>query len=125
MTTALLVIDLQRGMFEGEQPPLEGDGVVARVAALLERARERGVAVLHIRHYGGTGDMLERGTPGWGIHPDVVPRGAEPVVDKTGAGRDAAGGGRDADRILCRFGVPRGAWARLRGHADQRRAHHL
>jgi len=104
MTTALLVIDLQRGMFEGEQPPLEGDGVVARVAALLERARERGVPVLHIRHDGGTGDILERGTLGWEIHRDVAPRGAEPVVDKS---RSSAFHDTDLDQRLRALGVTR------------------
>jgi len=38
MTTGLLVIDLQRGMFMDAQKP-DGDGVLARAASLLERAR--------------------------------------------------------------------------------------
>lgn len=31
MTAALLVVGLQRGMFEGRQPPLDGDGVEAGI----------------------------------------------------------------------------------------------
>lgn len=82
MATALLVIDLQRGMFTQEQTPHDGEGVLARAADLLGRARGAGVAVLHVRHDGGSGDPLERGTRGWEIHPGVAPRAGEPVIDK-------------------------------------------
>lgn len=82
MATALLVIDLQRGMFSQGQRPHDGEAVLARVAHLLGRARERGLPVLHVRHDGGPGDPLERGTDGWEIHPAVAPRGDEPVIDK-------------------------------------------
>lgn len=82
MTTALLVVDLQQGMFDSNAPPHDGDAVLSRVADLLERARAGRVAVLHVRHDGGTGDNLELGTPGWVIHPAVAPREGEPIVEK-------------------------------------------
>ncbi|MGD9508542.1 MAG: cysteine hydrolase family protein [Geminicoccaceae bacterium] len=82
MATALLVIDLQRGMFTQEQAPHDGEAVLARVADLLGRTRRAGVPVLHVRHDGGEGDPLQRGTAGWEIHPAVAPRGNEPVIDK-------------------------------------------
>src|SRR3546814_7764060 len=82
MATGLLVIDLQRGMFGPGGPPYEGEAVLSRIAGLLGRARERGAAVLHVRHNGGPGDDLERHAPGWEIHPAVAPLDGEPVIDK-------------------------------------------
>lgn len=79
MATGLLVIDLQCGMFGS---PHDGDAVLSRVAGLISRARARGVPVLHVRHDGGPGDLLERGARGWDIHPDVAPQDTEPVIDK-------------------------------------------
>jgi nicotinamidase-related amidase len=83
MTTALLIIDLQRGMFEAGETPHEGEAVLSRVAALAERARGEGVPVLHVRHAGDPGDPLEKGTPGFEIHPKVAPKRDEPVITKT------------------------------------------
>ena len=83
MTTALLVIDLQKGMFTAGPEPYEGAAVLSRVAGLISRARDQGVPVLHVRHDGGAGDPLQRETPGWEIHPAVAPRRGEPVIDKT------------------------------------------
>ena len=82
MAAALLVVDLQQGMFSQKQAPHEGEAVLARVASLLGRARAAGVPVLHVRHDGGPGDPLERGIVGWEIHPAVAPRDNEPVIDK-------------------------------------------
>ncbi len=79
--TALLVIDLQRGMFAATTP-YDGEAVLNRVAGLLDRARASGIPVLHVRHDGGSGDDLERGTPGWEIHPAVAPKDGEPIIDK-------------------------------------------
>jgi nicotinamidase-related amidase len=83
MTTALLIIDLQRGMFEAGDTPHEGEAVLSRVARLAERARAEGVPVLHVRHAGDPGDPLEKGTPGFEIHPKVAPSPREPVITKT------------------------------------------
>ena len=63
-------------------PPYNGEAVLNRVAGLLDRARASGIPVFHVRHDGGSGDDLERGTPGWEIHPAVAPKDGEPIIDK-------------------------------------------
>jgi nicotinamidase-related amidase len=104
MTTGLLVIDLQRGMFMDAQQPHDGDGVLARTASLLERARGRGAPVLHVQHDGGPDDPLAKPGPGFEIHPDVAPRPGEPIIEKT---RASAFPGSDLDARLRRLGITR------------------
>jgi nicotinamidase-related amidase len=64
MAIALLIIDGQQGMFMLSRPPHQGDKVVERIASLLSRARACNVPVVHVRHDGGPGHILERGTLG-------------------------------------------------------------
>jgi nicotinamidase-related amidase len=105
MTTGLLVIDLQRGMFMDTAKPHDGEGVLWRAAALLERARSRGAPVLHVQHDGGPDDpLLGKPGPGWEIHPDVAPRRGEPVIGKN---RCSAFPGTDLDAQLKRLGITR------------------
>jgi nicotinamidase-related amidase len=79
-----VVIDMQLGMFEtpGVPPVPDGERLLGNIEGLIERAREAGTAVVHVRHAGGPGHPLERGTRGWSIHPRVAPTDGEPVVDK-------------------------------------------
>jgi len=98
------VIDLQRGMFMEAQPPHDGDAVLAHVAGLLGRARERGAPVLHVQHDGGPGDLLGKPGIGWEIHPDVAPRADEPVIGKS---RCSAFPGTELDAHLKRLGITR------------------
>ncbi len=79
-----MVIDTQVGMFEtpGLPPVPEGERLLENIEGLMERAREAGTPVFHIRHAGGPGHPLEKGTKGWKTHPRVAPKGGEPVVDK-------------------------------------------
>ena len=82
--TALVVIDTQVGMFEGTGvPPVpDGERLLRNVETLIQRARDAGSTVVHVRHAGGPGHPLEGGTKGWPIHPRVAPADGEPVVDK-------------------------------------------
>jgi nicotinamidase-related amidase len=81
---ALVVIDLQRGMFEGASGPLdEADTVLANVAGMLAKARARSQPVIYVRHDGGPGDELQRDTPLWPIDSRIAPKDGEPIVDKT------------------------------------------
>jgi nicotinamidase-related amidase len=82
--TALLVIDLQSGMFCAERPALlhAGDALLTRVHALLAGARAAGVPVVYVRHDGGPGHRLQHGTAGWQIHPMIAPVAGDAIVDK-------------------------------------------
>lgn len=83
--SALLVIDLQTGMFDGAHlPPIfAAEALLVQAAALIARARAASVPVVYVRHDGGPEDpMLGASTPGWPIHPAIAPHPGEAVVDK-------------------------------------------
>jgi nicotinamidase-related amidase len=77
--TAVLTIDIQQGLIAG----FEADwaGVLERIAALLSRARQAGIPILHVQHDGGPGHPLEAGSNNWQLHP-VLQAGQEPVIAK-------------------------------------------
>ena len=82
---ALIVIDLQVGMMDGVRfPPLyDYQGLLERVAKLIGWARTGDVPVIFIQHEAKAGEALERGTPGWAIHPAIAPAVGEAVFSKT------------------------------------------
>ncbi len=79
-----MVIDTQVGMFEtpGLPPVPDGERLLENIEGLIRRAREAGVAGVHVRHADGPGHTLERGTKGWETHPRIAPKDGEPVVDE-------------------------------------------
>lgn len=85
MSAALLVIDVQNDYFPGGNHPLVGpEEAAAVVARLLERFRDRGEPVIHVRHQWDAPDApyLKAGSPGGEIHDSVRPRDGEVVIDK-------------------------------------------
>ncbi|MFF4953306.1 isochorismatase family protein [Streptomyces chattanoogensis] len=75
--TALLVVDVQKGVVEGAH---QRDVVVANVAGLVERARREGVPVVWVQH---SDEELTRGSDDWRIVPELTPEDAEPLVEKS------------------------------------------
>ena len=49
-TTGLIVIDMQVGLFEGEPPCHDADGVVSRINALAQAVRAKSGTVIFIQH---------------------------------------------------------------------------
>jgi nicotinamidase-related amidase len=82
MTSALMIVDVQQGMFAVSPPIHRGDEIVRRIAGLLGRARAEGRPVVHVQHDGGAGHVLAKGSAGWPHHPLVAPRPGEIVVEK-------------------------------------------
>jgi nicotinamidase-related amidase len=74
--TALMVIDVQNGVVTGSH---DRDGVVGRIAALVDRARSEEVPVVWVQH---SDDGLEQGSDEWQIVPELAPAEHEPVVQK-------------------------------------------
>jgi nicotinamidase-related amidase len=81
---AVLIVDLQLGMFESDQiaPIHAGDILLRDARLLLDRAHAANVPVFYVRHDGGEGHILERGTAGWHIHPAISPAPGDKIIEK-------------------------------------------
>jgi nicotinamidase-related amidase len=75
--TALLVVDVQKGVMEGAH---ERDSVVANICRLVESAREAQVPVVWVQH---SGEGLAKGSDEWRIVPELAPDESEPLVEKS------------------------------------------
>jgi nicotinamidase-related amidase len=96
--TALLVVDVQNGVVEGTP---RRDDVVANVANLVDKAREKQVPVVWVQH---NSEELPSGSDQWRIVSELAPDEAEPLVQKSyGDSFEAT----DLERILGDLGVGR------------------
>lgn len=83
--TALLVIDVQVGMFDPSDPVHDAEALLGVISGLIDKARAAEVPVVYIQHDSGPygpGERLNHGTPGWEIHPAIAPRAGDVVVEK-------------------------------------------
>jgi nicotinamidase-related amidase len=74
--TALVVIDVQNGVVTGAH---DRDGVVNRIADLVERARAAEVPVIWVQHQS---DDLVPGSDAWKYVPELTRAEDEPLVEK-------------------------------------------
>ncbi len=82
MSTALLVIDVQRGLFDEAPRPFEADTVVDRINTLTARARSAGLPVLFIQHE-RPGTALEHGSAGWALEQRLLVEPGDHRIRKT------------------------------------------
>lgn len=105
MAKALVIIDVQKGMWgHPDYPPHDGDGVVARIAGLIEKARAAGAPVLYVQHHavGEPDHPLMPGKPGFAFHDAIAPRPGDDVTVKH---RSSAFHGTDFDAKLKKAGI--------------------
>jgi len=82
--TAVLVIDVQVGLFSAKPPPFEAEAVIARINAIMAKARQAGAPVVFIQHDGEPAEPdLAPFSEGWKLHPDLQVRPGELVIRKT------------------------------------------
>ena len=79
---ALVVIDVQAGLFAVTPGPFDASGVLARINDLSTRARAAGCPVIFIQH-DGAAEGLEPGSPGWQLDPALVREPTDLVIRKT------------------------------------------
>ena len=80
METALLVIDVQQGLFQKSTPIYQAEALIANIGYLQKKAHQAGAPVFFIQH--STDKVLPRGTPGWQLHPQVQPTEGDRLVEK-------------------------------------------
>ena len=66
MPSALVIIDLQRGLFDASPRPADADAVIARINRLADRARAAHRPVLWVQHE-RPGTPLAHGSDGWAL----------------------------------------------------------
>ena len=83
MNTALLIMDVQVGMFsDPEEQPYNGEAVLENIQTILYAARDAKIPVIFIKHTASRGE-LSRGMPTWEICAQISPLDTEVVIEKT------------------------------------------
>lgn len=82
--TAVLVIDVQIGLFRTNPPPFEAEAVIAHINNLTAKARQAGAPVFFIQHDGSPGESwLVPFSEAWKLHPDLHLETSDLVIRKT------------------------------------------
>jgi nicotinamidase-related amidase len=82
MKSAVLVIDVQQGLCEGEGAAFDCEGTITRINAVTRKARQAGVPVVFIQHESSDG-YLEYGTADWQFARGVEVVPADRRIRKT------------------------------------------
>ena len=81
---ALLIVDMQVGLFHGPERPWQGDRVLANINRLIHAAHEASAPVFAARHTGAPGSPIEAGSPLWQLLPALnVDENRDTIFDKT------------------------------------------
>jgi len=79
---AVLVIDVQRGLCEGEYQTFDAAGVIDRINAVTAKARAAGALVVIIQHESNEG-LLVHGSRGWELAPQLQIAATDTMLRKT------------------------------------------
>ncbi|XVO85036.1 cysteine hydrolase family protein [Pseudomonas palleroniana] len=84
MANALLIIDMQTGLYDGPEKPFERERVLGTVNQLIQRARKAQAPIFVARHTGPEGSPIAAGSALWQLWPglDVDPA-RDHLFDKT------------------------------------------
>ncbi|KPL61010.1 cysteine hydrolase family protein [Rossellomorea vietnamensis] len=83
MKNALLIIDVQNGMFQEGNVVYKGDKLLQTLKDLIEKARSTETPIYYIQHNAPIGKPLEYGTKGWEIHREITPNPQDLIIQKT------------------------------------------
>jgi nicotinamidase-related amidase len=81
MSIALLVIDVQEGIFGALKAPYDGLQVIHRINVLSSRARSVDVPVIFMQHE-CEGSPLQRGSEKWRLHCDLLIESSDLMLSK-------------------------------------------
>jgi nicotinamidase-related amidase len=83
MSNALLIIDVQKGMFQEGAEVYKGNELISTIKTLIEKAYSTNTPVYYLQHNAPAGKPLEYGKKGWEIHAEIKPRPVDVIVQKT------------------------------------------
>jgi nicotinamidase-related amidase len=77
---ALLVIDVQEGLFGKSSPIYRADQLLENINILVDRAHQAGVPVFYVQH--ADQRVLVEGSDGWQLHARLRPAKTDVIVHK-------------------------------------------
>lgn len=84
MADALLIIDMQTGLYDGPEKPFERERVLDTINQLIQRARAAHAPIFVARHTGPAGSPIAAGSPFWQLWPALdVDAARDQLFDKT------------------------------------------
>jgi len=84
MADALLIIDMQSGLYDGPDQPFERERVLQTINQLIRRARTAGAPIFVARHTGPAGSPIAEGSPYWQVwHALDVDEARDQFFNKT------------------------------------------
>lgn len=99
---ALIVIDVQEGLFGPEPKPAFSSDVIARINTLTQRARLHGAPVIFVQHEATTGEYFTHASEAWQLASGLVTDENDTLVRKTTPDSFLR---TDLDALLKRAGV--------------------
>jgi nicotinamidase-related amidase len=88
--TALVIIDVQNGLFNIEDFPIYQEKVLIKnLLLLIKKARNAKIQIFYIQHNDSKGERLETGSENWKIRSEIMPRSEDIIIQK-----------RDSDSFL-------------------------
>ena len=78
--TALLIIDVQQGLFEKPTPIYKGNDLLKTINSLINKARAACSPVIFVRH--ASQAVLPEGTQAWKIHPLLQTCPEDLIIEK-------------------------------------------
>jgi nicotinamidase-related amidase len=77
---ALLVIDVQKGLFHRAHPIYKAEELLKNINNLVDRSHENGVPVYYIQH--ANASSLVEGSEAWELHPEIQPEDGDAIIHK-------------------------------------------
>jgi nicotinamidase-related amidase len=78
--SAVLVIDVQQGLFERSAPIFQAEKMLQNINYLAEKAHRERVPVVYIQH--SSDKTLKKGTRQWQFHDQIRPQEGDPHIHK-------------------------------------------
>ncbi|MBC6973144.1 cysteine hydrolase [Bacillus sp. Xin] len=82
MKKALLVIDVQEGMYTAGGPVFKGQELLETLQELIQKCRLHEIPVIYVQHNGPQGHPLAKGKPEWNIHSAIAPKDGDIMIEK-------------------------------------------
>ena len=77
---ALLIIDVQQGLFERPTPIYKADALLKNIGTLVDCAHRAGAPVFYVQH--SDKRFLVKGSDDWQLHPDLHPLDTDRIIHK-------------------------------------------